>query len=396
MNLDIDKQLDVIRKGAVRIVSEEELVKKLKTGKPLRVKLGVDPTAPDIHLGHTVVLRKLRQFQDLGHQAVLIIGGFTAMIGDPTGRVKTRPPLSAEEVKANAETYLNQVRRVLDVNRLEIVNNAQWLSPISLGEFIKLAMGSTAAKLLQREDFAKRLEQGIPIHFHELMYPFLQGYDSVHVRADVELGGTDQLLNILFGRDLQKDMGQESQVALVMPILVGTDGHDKMSKSLGNYIGVTEPAFEMFSKVMSIPDTLMKDYTTLLTSLMPPDLSKTHPREAKMQLAREITAGYHSAEAADQAAARWEQVMSRKEVPSDIPELALTASELEGGRIKIVALVAKSGVVKSNSDARRLVEQGGVELDSQKVTDPNAMIDVKSGAVLRVGKKNKYFRLVTG
>ncbi len=383
------EQLREIKRGVVNLHSDEELLKKLDRGAPLRVKLGVDPSSPDIHLGHTVVLRKLRQFQDLGHTAVLIIGDFTALVGDPTGKKKTRPQLSPSEVEVNARTYIEQVNKVLSSERLEVVRNSAWLKPLPFYEIIKLASTMTVARFLERDDFAKRLKEGVPISLHEFLYLVMQAYDSVVVKADVELGGTDQLFNLMVGRDLMRDMGMEPQVALTTPILTGLDGHDKMSKSLGNHIGVSADPFEMYSRTMAIPDANMKEWYTLLTDLPADEIdrltTKTHPKAAKDRLAREIVQGYHPGKA-DEAAQEWDKKFSKGEVTD--------AKKLETPpEIGIVELVMLTGLAPSKSEGRRLVEQGGVEIDGLKVTDPKALIQVKDGMILKVGKKKNYFRL---
>jgi tyrosyl-tRNA synthetase len=387
------EQLRDLLRGTVAVHTQEDLLRKLERGTPLRVKLGVDPTAPDIHLGHTVVLRKLRQFQDLGHQAILIIGDFTALVGDPTGRSKTRPQLSPAEVEANAKTYVEQVGRVLDPSRLEVVRNSAWLKPLPFYELIKLASKMTVARFLERDDFSKRYREGVPIGLHEFLYLVMQAYDSVEVRADVELGGTDQLFNLMIGRDLMRDLGLEPQVAMTTPILTGTDGRERMSKSLGNYIGVSMEPLEMYSRVMSIPDAAMKDWYTLLTSLPPDEVdrmcdpAKTHPKAAKDRLGREIVATYHGRDRADEAAAEWDKVVARKETPTEVPRLEVPP---EAGLVELLMLTR---IPPSRSEARRLVEQGGVEVDGIKVTDPKAVLKVKEGTLLRVGKKNRYFKL---
>lgn len=386
------EQLKDLLRGAVNIHSEEELLKKLERGQPLRAKLGVDPSSPDIHLGHTVVLRKLRQFQDAGHTAVLIIGDFTALVGDPTGKKKTRPQLTPTEVEANAKTYIDQVTRVLSSERLEVVRNSTWLKPLPFYELVKLAAKMTVARFMERDDFSKRYKEGIPIHLHEFLYLVMQAYDSVEVRADVELGGTDQLFNLMVGRDLMRDSGQEPQVALTTPILTGLDGHDKMSKSLGNHIGVSMEPFDMYSKVMSMPDTIMKEWYTLLTLLPIDEIerlcdpAKTHPKMAKDRLGREIVKGYHPGKE-DGAAAEWDSKFSKKLVPDEMPDLDVPAE------IGIVDLVMLTKLYASKSEAKRVIEQGGVEMDGVKITDLKTVIKVKGGEVLRVGKKQKYFKL---
>jgi tyrosyl-tRNA synthetase len=384
------EQLKEFLRGAVNVHTEEELLKKLEKGAPLRVKLGVDPSSPDIHLGHTVVLRKLRQFQDAGHTAVLIIGDFTALVGDPTGKKKTRPQLTPNEVEANAKTYIEQVTRVLSQERLEVVRNSAWLKPLPFYEIVKIAAKMTVAHFMERDDFSKRYKEGIPIHLHEFLYLVMQAYDSVEVRADVELGGTDQLFNLMVGRDLMRDSGMDAQVALTTPILTGLDGHDKMSKSLGNHIGVSMDAFEMYSKVMSMPDAIMKEWYTLLTSLPLDEIerlcSKMHPKAAKDRLAREIVSGYHPGKA-DAAAEEWDSKFSKGETPKEMPELDVPAE------IGVVDLVMLTKIPPSKSEAKRLIEQGGVELDGQKTADLKTVVKAKGGEILRVGKKQKYFRL---
>jgi len=384
------EQLKDFLRGAVNFITEEELLKKLERGTPLRVKLGVDPSSPDIHLGHTVVLRKLRQFQDAGHTAVLIIGDFTALVGDPTGKKKTRPQLTPNEVEANAKTYIEQVTRVLTQERLEVVRNSAWLKPLPFYELVKIAAKMTVARFMERDDFSKRYKEGVPIHLHEFLYLVMQAYDSVEVKADIELGGTDQLFNLMVGRDLMRDSGMEPQVALTTPILTGLDGHDKMSKSLGNHIGVAMDAFEMYSRVMSMPDAIMKEWYTLLTALPLDEIDrlcgKMHPKAAKDRLAREIVQGYHPGKA-DAAAQEWDSKFSKGETPKDMPDLDVPPE------IGIIDLVMLTKIPPSKSEAKRLIEQGGVELDGHKMTDLKAIVKAKDGMILRVGKKQKYFRL---
>ena len=389
METDVRQQLELIRRGAVEIHTEAELEAKLSRAvtenRPLRVKLGLDPTSPDIHLGHTVVLGKLRQFQDLGHQAVLIIGDYTAMVGDPSGQSKTRPQLTPEQIEANLQTYLEQVRAVLDVARLEIRPNGEWFAKMSFADVLKLAGRSTVARMLERDDFAKRHAAKAPIGVHELLYPLMQAHDSVMVRADVELGGTDQTFNLLGGRDLQRDAGQEPQVTLSMPLLVGLDGANKMSKSLGNYVGLKDPPGEMFGKLMSLPDVLMRDYFTLLTALSEAEIQKLlagHPREAKERLGVEIVTRYHSAQAARAAAAEFRKVFSEKQAPSEMPELRVSA-----GKVGVIDLIIQAGHAASKSEARRLVEGGGVSLGGEKVADWKAEVSPADGAVLQTGKR---------
>jgi len=384
------EQVKELLRGTVIVHSEEELLKKLEKGVPLRVKLGVDPSSPDIHLGHTVVLRKLRQFQDHGHQAVLIIGDFTALVGDPTGKKKTRPQLNPTEVEANAKTYIEQVGKVLDTARLEIVRNSSWLKSLQFYELVKLAAKMTVARFMERDDFSKRYKEGVPIHLHEFLYLVMQAYDSVVVKADVELGGTDQLFNLMVGRDLMRDSEQEPQVAMTTPILTGLDGHDKMSKSLGNHIGVSMDPFEMYSRVMSIPDANMKEWYTLLTALPMDEVerlcSKMHPKVAKDRLGREIVNGFHAGQA-DEAASEWDKRFSKGEMPKDVPEIETPAE------IGIVDLVMLTKIPPSKGESKRLIEQGGVELDGAKITDIKTVVKVKDGMILKVGKKNKFFKL---
>jgi tyrosyl-tRNA synthetase len=390
------KQLEIFKRGAVDILSESELVEKLKSSRPLRIKLGVDPTAPDIHLGHTVVLRKLRQFQDMGHQAVLIIGDFTALIGDPSGKGKTRPQLTAEEIEINAKTYMKQVGKILDTEKLEWRRNSEWLSKIQMKDILQLTARVTVARFIERDDFSKRLKENTPIGLHEMLYPIMQGYDSVAVKADVELGGTDQTFNLLVGRDFQRAEGSAPQVALTTPLLVGLDGVNKMSKTLDNHIGVIESPFEMFGKTMSIPDSLMKDYYILLTGMEMAEIEsilKQHPRDAKMRLGQEIVTCYYSAKDAKEAADKFIQVFSRKEMPDDIPEIELGAGDMKSGKIWLPKLLTKCKMADSTSAAARLISQGAVLIDNEKVIDPESEVTVKNGMVLKVGKKNRFCRI---
>ena len=399
MTNEIESQLDVIRRGVVGggITTEDDLRRKLERSlnedRPLRVKLGVDPTAPDIHLGHTVVLRKLRQFQELGHTAILIIGDYTAMVGDPSGRTKTRPQLSYADVEANAETYVAQVSKILRSDRLEVVRNGDWFRKMTFLEVLRLASKMTVARMLERDDFTKRYAEGNPVAIHEFLYCLMQGQDSVEVKADVELGGTDQTFNLLVGRNLQKDAGQDPQVCITTPILPGLDGVEKMSKSLGNHVGVTDPPGGengMFGKLMSIPDTLMRDYFVLLTDLPLDQVDATlaeHPREAKARLAAEIVAFYHSHQAAAQAAAEFDRVFRQGALPDEIPQYTIDPADLEDGTIWIVRLVAAAGLAPSNSEARRLVKQGAVSINDKRIDDIDARITPVAGHILRVGKR---------
>ena len=378
-----DEALAFVKRGAAQIISEPELREKLALGRPLRIKLGVDPTSSDIHLGHTVVLRKLRQFQDIGHQAVLIIGDFTGMIGDPSGRSATRPHLTREEVTANAETYREQAFKILDPARTEIVCNGDWFRKMNYEEVIRLNSRVTLQQMLQREDFHVRIDKQQAIHAHEIQYPIMQGWDSVMVQADVELGGTDQLFNILVGRDLQKQEGQPQQVVFVLPILEGLDGSQKMSKSLGNYVGLNESASEIFGKLMSISDELMaRYYPLLLGKALDPN---AHPLEAKKQLASTIVETYHSREAAQKTLREWNARFSEKRLgDADLPTFRPASSD-------IVSIVASAyadafAVTKSRADVRRLIEQGSIQLDGAKLQDPKAVLQLRSGQVLRLDK----------
>lgn len=391
-----EEQLERLRRGAVNIVTEEELLGKLRrsasTGKPLRVKLGMDPTAADLHLGHAVVLRKLRQFQDLGHQAVLIVGDYTALVGDPSGQKKARPQLSYDEIEANARTYLEQAGKILDLERLEIVRNGDWFKELTFAEVLQLASRMTVARMLERDDFAQRYRAGEPIGLHEFLYCLMQGYDSCVVRADVELGGTDQTFNLLVGRDIQRSRGLEPQVAMTFPLLVGTDGEAKMSKSFGNYIGITEPPREMFGKVMSIPDHLMRQYFELCTDVPPEEVDRlcspaVHPRDAKERLAREIVTLYHGSDSAERAAQEFRRVFAQGGLPDEVPELTLEPKVLDGGRLWVVRLLVMAGLASSNSEARRAIAQRGVRIDGDVVTDPNLEVEVTDGMLLQLGKR---------
>lgn len=405
--MTVDDQFQAIKRGTMEIVPEEALKDKLKkaekAGKPLRIKLGLDPTAPYIHLGHGVVLRKMRQFQDFGHEVYIIIGDFTASIGDPSGRSITRPQLTEDEILANAKTYYDQYCLILDPDKTKVVFNSEWLGKLNFVDALKIAAKVTVARVLERDDFSSRLEEGRPISLHELLYPVCQAYDSVFLESDVEVGGTDQKFNILMGRDLQTQYGQEEQVGLFMPILPGLDGVQKMSKSLGNYVGITEEPKDMFGKLMSIPDSVMPEYFELCTDVPLDDVNtikadlasgKAHPMDLKKRLAREIVTIYHSAEAAREAQAEFERVFSQREVPEDMPEVLLTQDDLDDGKIWIVKLLAKAEMAPSNSEARRLVQQGAVTLDGDKVSDPTATLAIADGQVLRAGRL-RFARLRT-
>jgi tyrosyl-tRNA synthetase len=382
---DVDEQLTLLLRGAERVVSREELAAKLRRGRPLRVKLGLDPSAPDIHLGHAVVLQKLRQFQDLGHEVVALIGDFTGRIGDPSGKSETRRQLTEEEVQANARTYQRQIFKILDPARTRIEFNSRWLAPLSFADVIQLAAKVTVARLLERDDFAKRFRDGRPIHLHEFFYALMQGYDSVALEADVELGGTDQTFNLAMAREIQRDYGQEPEVFMVMPILEGIDGVQKMSKSLNNYVGIDEPPDSMFGKIMSIPDTLIARYFELCTRV-PMDqvrrLLAGNPRDAKARLAREIVTQFHGAEAAGAAEEEFHRIFARRELPREVPEVRLAGPPATG-----VDLLVALGLVASRSEARRLVVQGGVEVDGVRLDDPGAPVPVRDGSVVRAGKR---------
>lgn len=397
----VDEQLAIIKRGTVEIVPEEELIHKLKKSrkenKPLRIKLGVDPTRPDLHLGHSVILRKLRQFQDLGHEAILIIGGFTAMIGDPTGQNKTRPPLTPEEVTENAETYINQAKKILDQSKTVIVNNNDWLGTMSFMDIVKLSSKLTVARMIERDDFSKRFENNEPISLHEFLYPLAQGEDSVYLKSDIELGGTDQKFNLLVGRDLQRADDQEPQVCLMMPLLVGTDGSIKMSKSYDNYIGIDEPANDMYGKSLSIPDELIYSYFELVTDVSIEKLAdlkdqiKKDPRNSKHELAFTITKMYHGEKGAIEAREHFEQTVINKDVPDDAPELEYSA----GSSVRLMDIISDAGLTQSNGETKRLMKQGGVSLNDEKINDPNAEVEFSKGTQfdLKVGKR-KFARLI--
>ena len=406
-NLPVDEQLQILRRGVVDLVSEDDLRRKLErsreTGEPLRVKLGADPTRPDLHLGHAVIFRKMRQFQDLGHKVIMLIGDFTAMIGDPSGKSKTRPPLTLEQTRANAQSYLEQCHLILrqEPEVLEIRWNGEWLEPLGYADLIRLASKYTVARILERDDFTKRLQGGVPIAMHELLYPLTQGYDSVALRADVELGGTDQLFNNLVGRALQRDYDQEAQVVMTLPLLVGLDGTEKMSKSLGNYIGLTDEPHLMFAGLMKVPDPLLGNYLTLLTDLSPErvaELLAGHPVEAHRVLAREVVRSFHPDADLDAAEARFRSV-AKGGVPEDVPELALPESELgEGGRVSTARLVVLAGLEPSNGAARKLIGNRGLKLGGEPYTDPQGTLDaaaLRAGVVLQKGK-DKFVRVRLG
>ena len=378
-----DAQLEILLRGAAQVISEQELLAKLRLQRPLNVKLGVDPTAPDIHLGFTVALQKLRQFQDLGHRAILIIGDFTAMVGDPSGRSKARPQLSHDQVMANAKSFQEQAFKILDPHRTRTVFNGEWFEMMSFEEVMRLNARVTLQQMLQREDFRGRVERGEPVHLHEIQYPLMQGWDSVMIKADVELGGTDQLFNILVGRELQREEGQSQQVVFLVPLLEGLDGVQKMSKSLGNYVGVSDPPAEMFGKLMSISDALMARYYLLLLGEEVPGL---HPMEAKKQLATRIVERYHNQARADEARQEFETRFSKRDLAhADLPHVCLAEGAPDMVSI-LVAAFAGLGMKRSRSEARRLIEQGSVQVAGEKIVDPKATPCLKRGDVLRLDK----------
>ena len=392
-----NEQMDVIRRGVAEIVPEDALVQKieksLKTQKPLKVKLGCDPSRPDLHLGHSVVLRKLRQFQDLGHQAILIVGDFTGIIGDPSGRSKTRPPLTLEETRRNGQSYLEQATKILSTKKLQMMYNSEWLGKMSFADVIGLASKYTVARMLERDEFEKRHKAGEPISVHEFLYPLAQAMDSVAIEADVELGGTDQKFNLLVGRDIQREYGMEPQVAITLPILPGTDGVEKMSKSLDNYIGINESPREIFGKTLSIPDKLIYDYFVLATNVSLIDLKlikqtlddpNTNPRDLKRRLAREFVALYHNEEAAQAAQDEFDRIFVKKDLPDEIPELAISVSN---DSIGIVELLTETKLVASKSEARRMIDQGGVSVDGNKIDDDKAVIELHRDVIIKVGKR---------
>jgi tyrosyl-tRNA synthetase len=394
----VDEALQIIKRGCDELIVEKELVDKLKTGKKLRVKAGFDPTAPDLHLGHTVLLNKMRQLQDLGHHALFLIGDFTGMIGDPTGKNATRPPLTREQVAENAKSYTAQVFKILDPERTEVVFNSTWMDQLGSSGVIKLAATHTVARMLERDDFSKRYKNNQPIAIHEFLYPLVQGYDSVALNADLELGGTDQKFNLLMGRELQKHYGQSPQCILTMPLLEGTDGVNKMSKSLGNYIGITESPSEIFGKIMSVSDELMWRYIELLSSASLSTIAawKTqvaegaNPRDIKVRFAQEIISRFHNAVAAEQALSDFESRFRQGGVPDEIATVMLDS--VNGG-LPIAQILKQAGLTASTSDALRMIEQGGVKLDGDKVSDKTLVLKAGCEAILQVGKR-KFARIV--
>lgn len=403
MEKDLKKQLDMINLGTEDILVREELEKivsqSIDDNKPLKVKLGLDPTAPDIHLGHTVVLNKLRHFQDLGHRAILIIGDYTARIGDPSGRSSLRPKLSPEIIDRNAETYMKQAFKTLDPDKTEIVKNSKWLQPLKFEDILGLTSKFTVARMLERDDFKKRFKANVSIAIMEFLYPIMQAYDSVAIEADIELGGTDQRFNLLMGRELQKDFKQRPQIAIIMPILVGTDGVDKMSKSLGNYIGVDEPPNEIFGKIMSIPDDVMMGYFTLLTRLEASEIrsiesdiknQKLNPSIAKRRLARIIIEYLYSSKEAEESEKNFDLLFKERQIPDDVEEFQVKREDIKDGGIWIISILVGSGLVKSNGEARRMIKQGAIKLDGQKIDDDSMEIRVEEidRKILQKGKRH--------
>jgi tyrosyl-tRNA synthetase len=402
----VDEQFAYLKKGAAEIIREDELrlklAESLKSGKPLRVYLGVDPTAPDLHLGHTVVLRKLKHFQDMGHTAVFLIGDFSAMIGDPTGVSETRPPLTREQVDVNAKTYLDQVYKILDREKTEVRYNSEWLNKMNAVDVVRLCSHYRLARMLEREDFRSRLTENQPISVHELLYPLLTAIDAVNLKSDVELGATEQKFNLLVHREIQREYGLPGQAVLTMPILVGLDGSRKMSKSLGNYIGITEPPGEIFGKIMSVPDELMWSYYELLTDRTPGDIAalkaevssgEKHPMDVKMQLAREVIAPFHGQDAAGKAAENFQRVFRDRQSPEEAPVKKIAVD----GAKKLTALLVELQMIASKSEAERLIKQGGVEIDGTRIDDPRKDVDLSKPAefLLRAGKK-KFVKVVVG
>ena len=392
--INTDKQIDMIQQGVEEIIPIDELKHKLdrgqKSNKPLTVKLGCDPSRPDLHIGHAVVLRKLRQFQDLGHKAVLVIGDFTAMIGDPSGRNKTRPQLTLEEAKSNAESYIEQAKIILDINSLKICNNAQWLNTMNFSDVVELASKYTVARMMERDDFEKRYKSEIPITIHEFLYPLAQAMDSVHLKADIEIGGTDQKFNLLVGRDIQREFGQDPQIILTVPLMEGTDGVEKMSKSYDNHIGLTDSYDEMYGKTLSIPDNMIEKYFLLGANADEKKMKeiknslndgKTNPRDIKRELARKIVAIYHSDVLAKKAETNFDKIFIGKEVPDNIPEVKLDKDEL------LVDIIASNKLVSSKSEARRLIDQGAVKIDDEKCIDRDQIINKGKSIIIKVGKR---------
>jgi tyrosyl-tRNA synthetase len=398
----LNEQMDLIRRGAVEIIPEDELVKKIersiKENKPLNIKLGCDPSRPDLHIGHSVVLKKLAQFQILGHQAILIVGDFTGMIGDPSGRNSTRPALTLEQTRINGESYFQQASKILDKDKTKIVYNSDWLAKMNFEEVIKLSSKYTVARMIERDDFTKRFKAGEPISVHEFLYPLAQAMDSVAINSDVELGGTDQKFNLLVGRDIQREYGIEPQVILTMPLLVGTDGIEKMSKSLDNYIGISDPPQQIFGRTLSIPDNLIYTYFVLTTDVSEEKLTeiqkkmndeKTNPRDLKRELARILVEMYHDSEAAKTAEEEFDRIFINKGLPDEIPEFKIEESK----EINVLELIVLVNFAPSKGEARRLVIQGGVSIDGEKINDPLKQLKITQGMILKVGKR-KFVKLI--
>ncbi len=397
----LNEQMDLIKRGVFEIIPEDALVakieKSIKTQTPLKIKLGCDPSRPDLHLGHSVVLRKLRHFQDLGHEAILIVGDFTGMIGDPSGKSKTRPSLTLEDTRKNGQSYFEQATKILSTKNIKMLYNSEWLASMTFADVIALASKYTVARMLERDDFEKRYRDGEPISVHEFLYPLAQAMDSVAIKSDVELGGTDQKFNLLVGRDIQREFGLNPQVAVMLPILTGTDGVEKMSKSLDNYIGVAESPKEIYGKTLSIPDKLIYDYFLLTTDIQTDDLNKikeqvvTNPREAKRFLARTLVSLYWSDDDARKAEEEFDRIFVQKEIPDTIDEFVLESTEKE---MNVIQILTDTKLATSKSDARRLVEQGGVSIDGNRITDVNQMIPLASNIIMKVGKR-RFLKIVT-
>ena len=405
---ELERQFAILSRGAVEIIPADEfkqkLAKAIKESQPLKIKLGLDPSAPDIHIGHTVPLQKLRQFQDLGHMVQLVIGDFTGQIGDPTGKSETRKQLTPEQVKENAETYVQQLFKVLDPEKTEVSYNSTWLAPLNFADVVNLAAKITVARMLERDDFEKRFRSNQPISVHEFFYPLMQGYDSVALQSDVELGGTDQKFNLLMGRQLQKEFGQKQQAVLMLPLIEGLDGMQKMSKSLGNYIGINEEPNQIYGKAMSIPDELMVKYYQLVTDLPHEEVEEmvkgleagtVHPRDAKMKMAYTLVRMYHGVEAAQEAENHFKTVFQKRDIPEDIPELTVESSQLDNGAIWIVKLLVDLKLVPSNGEGRRMVQQGAVKVNGEKWEDVDGNIAVEDGMILQVGKR-KFAKIKLG
>ncbi|MGA9118465.1 MAG: tyrosine--tRNA ligase [Bacteroidota bacterium] len=397
----LNEQLDIITRGVAEVVPQDDLARKIErsitTNTPLIVKLGCDPSRPDLHIGHSVVLRKLRQFQDLGHQAILIVGDFTGMIGDPSGRSKTRPPLTLEETRVNGQTYFEQATKILSTHKIQMLYNSEWLGKMTFADVIQLGARYTVARMLERDDFERRYKAGEPVSIHELLYPLAQAMDSVAIKADIELGGTDQKFNLLVGRDIQREYGIEPQIAITMPILPGTDGVEKMSKSLDNYIGINEPPQQIFGKTLSIPDDLIYDYFVLATDVTAEALaaikknlaSNSHnPRDSKRLLARTLVTLYHGAEKAEAAEEEFDRIFVQKDIPDEMPEYKIEVN----GPVGILRLLTAANLASSNAEARRLVEQGGVSVDGHRIADYSATVELGLGVVVKVGKR-KFARV---